>query len=256
MRSVATSAAVLLALVMTSYEAKATSIIAVWTPNSTYIAADSKMIHYENFDKNWTICKINAVNNVYWASAGITRDVGVGFSVKQLVDDAMSRDLPLEMKFKTFEEEAKTGLSIEMNGVYKAKPEIFKTNFDHKDVLELVLSGFSNGANYLYFISFAAYFDPISGTVKILLNKETKCPCEDNAAFAFGAHLAIDAELRQTPGLLHSSLESGDELKRLIGLEIARSPKDVGPPISVLEIQNGAPRWIDKGTCTSASVNK
>jgi len=255
-RSTTVFATVLFAFVPCSFEAKATSAVAVWTPDATFIAADATMIHYENKAISWKICKINVSGKIFWVSAGISRDVGVGFSVKQLVDDAMARGSSLAQKVSIFESEATKGLTVEMNMVYKSKRDIFNQNFNHRDVLEVMFSGYENGVNYLLVRSFSSYFDFINKTVKIITNDRMNCPCDDNSGYAVGNHSAIDSELRQNPGLLNSPLGTGDALRQLIGLEIALTPRDVGPPVSIVEIRKGVPRWIDEGACGPGQTNK
>ena len=45
------------------------------------------------------------------------------------------------------------------------------------------------------------------------------------------------------------NIREPDEVRRSIEAQIRRSPDHVGPPISILEIDEDGPRWVERGTC-------
>ena len=250
MRSPIISAIALFALALCSFEAKATTIIAVWTPNSTFIAADGKASHSSENSAHETICKINVANNVFWAAAGLTQDTSTGYSVGKLVNEAMKQSLPLEKKkIASFEISATKALTAATSLMFKNYRSVFDKNISHSAALEVTFSSYENGINYLFALSFSAYFDPESNAVKVYTTENTSCPCGKSHIQTMGFHSIIDAELRGNPGAFDTPTENAAALKRLIELQIVSSPKAVGPPISIVEIQKGIPHWIDKGAC-------
>lgn len=248
MRSPTVSALALSVLAICSIEAKATTVIAVWTPNSTFIAADGKLSHSSENSAS-AGCKVNVANNVFWAAAGLTQDTSTGYSVNRLVDKAMSEPLSLDERISSFEADATKSLTVSTNAMFKNHRSVFDRNISHSAALEVVFSGYANGINHLITLSFAARFDPDSKAVRVYTTENMSCPCGESYSKTIGFHSVIDAELRRDPGILDKPTENGGALKQLIELQIASSPDAVGPPISIVEIQKGIPHWIDKGAC-------
>jgi len=256
MRSTTVAAIFYFAVALCSYEAKATSAIAVWTPDSTFIATDARITEYEN-GASRTDCKIHLSNNVFWVSSGIYQDIRDGFSIKKLVDEAIWQSKSIEDRMSTFEAIATKELTAKMNAMLKQEPLVFKTSFaNYRNTLSIMFSTYENGNNYLFVFVFAAYIDPASGAVAILTTKKTNCPCLYRFKYTIGAQSAIDAELQRNPAILDSPLETGAALSQLIKLQIASTPEYVGPPVSIVEVQKGVPRWIARGVCTSDKPNR
>ena len=245
MRIALSAAAIFFAL---SSQTAATTVVAVWTPTTTALGADS-LTHTLDENKYWSICKIRSVNNVFWAGSGVTANPYLHFSLEDTVSAAMSSHASLDEKISAFETKLLPALSEVIHLIRQDDPSWYSQHAEGLPVLRILFDEFEGGMNRLRLREFVAKSAAIGDEVDILVRR-TDCPGPDCAAFRvfllgqfdFAGRVAGDAEMWKTAGL-------SEGVRRAIAAEIAANPGHVGPPISIVEISKDGPNWVEKGQC-------
>jgi hypothetical protein len=94
--------AIAVALCMVTSGAEATSVVAVRTPTTIVLGADSKLISGDRSDTR-TFCKIGVSNNVLWGETGILEVPVRYFSVNRIAEASVSIVGDLNTKIAAFE---------------------------------------------------------------------------------------------------------------------------------------------------------
>jgi hypothetical protein len=233
-------------------EAQATSVVAVLTPTTIVLGADSKLIRGDRSDTR-TVCKIGVSPNVFWGDSGILEVPIRNFSVDQIAGESMATVGNLETRIAHSEVAIMPRLTEILNAAKAGNPpDWFRRNYEKQAALEIVFAGFQHGIPHLYLRNFVAQSDPISGKVSVEIRRSDY----PNAAFPestvvlLGRHEAADSELSRNQTIWrHYGLPGG--VRHLIAIEIAAVPDEVGPPIAMIEIDKDGSHWISEGRCAA-----
>jgi hypothetical protein len=228
--------------------AGATTLVAVWTPTTTVIGADS-LTHTLDDGKRWSMCKIRRAGPVVWAATGITGNPDFHFSLDRLVGEAMSGPGSLDAKITAFETALFVPLSEVVHNIRIENPSWYYRHAKGHAVTRLIFSAHEDGVNRFWMREFVAESARIGDEIDISV-KRTDCPgptCQDFRVFLLGQYdyasrIASDAGFWEKNGLAES-------VRRSIETEIAGNPDHVGPPIAIVEVTRDGVRWVEKGEC-------
>ncbi len=244
MRSVSLTIAALLLL---SNPARATSVVAVWTPTAVVIGADSKI---NTIDRSATskLCKLHALRDVVWSSSGILQYRARNFNVDDIVAAELSSDQPIDAAVKKIEAVAASRLA-ELLRIIRVENPAQYPQFETV-VLQIVIGAKDRAGPRLRVMEFANAPTAASAPVSI----DTRiwdCPapfCAGLAPFALGRSDAVLHELSMNPSIWETLGLSG-AIRHLIETEISDQSSDVGPPVAIAELTDDGVRWISKGVC-------
>jgi len=243
-RATATIACVVL---LTAVSAWATTVLAIRGPSWIVVASDSMYVSHED-GRSSTICKIHQGKNFYWASEGVYGGAGQSFDLPSLVgraDSVKSHALLDEMS--TLDDIIVPALSDYLTLLRKAKPAKYQEILDRKHAATVIFFRVEQGlASY---VSDAFYIAESPNREIIISSNDRKlcpgdCP-EPISKWEDGEREAVDKYFEQHG--MDGTPE--DFLKRMVALEISDKPTTVGPPISVLRLDEHGASWPSPGVC-------
>jgi len=227
--------------------ANATIGIAVRTPTYLILGADSKVIRRSvNGNSQHTVCKIGHINKVYWIAAGLLDVPNGTFSVDEIAMKNMARREDFAKREASFAEEIFKNLATLVPIAQRDDPVFFNQRVDAKGGWSIIEITFAEVGDVtpLHKIEFHLSRIPNGGV-------RTTVPMEDlpdtinpsvSATF-MGDYEAIRAQAA------NAAVGRPHDVERLIDMEIAANPAEVGPPISIVLIDKSGAHWISKGTC-------
>lgn len=230
--------------------ALATSIVAVRTPRSIIIAADSKPT-YRGTPGPPTVCKIYRTGRLYFAISGLDYDEARHFFPAQIVASNFSDAVPFNRAVARVESAVKAALLAELDTLKSSDPQTFRFTIKGHDVTSILLAEVRNGIPRLAAREFQ-YADSPSPHLKV--NRIT-CPgnCPPGNEYVF---LGDQAEASQF--VKEHRREALNPLalpESLVSLEAKSHPSDVGPPIVVLRLSSRGARWISNDSACPVVLN-
>lgn len=220
--------------------------------NSTEIAAgsDSKIGHLNG--PSTTMCKVYRLNNLFWSAAGMVGDYD------KIIKVANQNNASIRSTVEKFTEIAPP---ILRRGLIKLRatsvPGYKRFMESDRGKFEFIFFGMENGIPIVAKVAFRATEDT-EGAIKVsvLLSAIIDGPCDLNTiacGFTAGNDKAVWSYL--------ASHQMGDDLVQMVGLfiqlEIDDVPEKVGPPITILKIDDTGPRWIQNGeSCNIGKIPK
>jgi hypothetical protein len=227
-------------------ETEATSVIAVRTSSSIYIAADSKLVTGDH-SMTGIGCKIGVANDVFWGEAGIIQAAN-GFDVNSIARSAMSATGPVDARISSFESNAALDLGKIMDAIRGENLPYFTQRIG-KPALQMVFAYFDSDIPYLDSISFITRIGPASDIIIDVIESifPNKGP-QSSEYVTLGYHETIDREIGKFPNIWRD-LGIPLAVRHLIQTEINAVPNDVGSPIAIVGIDEAGSHWISKGAC-------
>ena len=228
---------------------KATSIVALWTPERIVIAADSRLSPL--VDGTYSqVCKIRAEGNLWYATAGLYEAPIDGFNISNIIHEAYSKARHKD-NIVSF---AMTELSFEvakrLNAV-RERVDVVLRNNPNLNLAELILVAKEK-----------------DGFKAVYNQTDISRLMQSTNAMAFDGEIGIIPENRNAMQILvagrkdaileyiasNPAWAKGDDLvaiaHKFIQMEIDRYPMGVGGPISILAInKDGTVKWEDPGLC-------
>ena len=229
-----------LALLLLPRSALATTIIAVRTSDFVIIATDSKAT-YLGSPGPPSVCKIYNSGSLYFAIAGLDHDTRRNFYVNAIVASNFSPAGKFDEQVARVERAVSAALLAELGRMRLEDPGTYAfTARSGKDVLSIVMAEWQDGIPHLAARGFSWTAIPVPG---INIGRVT-CPgdCSD------GRELVSLGEKNAAEKFMHDNSGENFDLPslatKLVQLEIADSPGDVGPPISEMRLDKDGATWI------------
>jgi len=226
----------------------ATTIVALRTPDTFAIAADSLATVKSGTRKTdeHAVSKLFQKNGVVYAVSGLAKDPVRGFDVENLIADSLSQQKSFSSTVKTLETLVSDSLKSELSRLQREEPLVFSEAVESLDAgTSILLASRENGEPVAVALRFLGAVRS-DGHVEVD-TVSLACPGDCRAGkyiFLVGSHKAIDAYVRE-----HGSRFTmpPDEIVRfLVQLEIDAKTPGVGPPIDVAVIDTGGFRWISQ----------
>lgn len=218
--------------------ARATTIVAIWTPVKIVISGDSLI------NSSWTApngapqhqlsndCKIRKFGTNYISAAGNYRIQIAAYDIWQAAARACGSSTSVSGCAARFREELRTDLG-----------QIGRAREVHVGAL---VAGLENGVPALDHITLIV--TPRGGmsvrTESFRRGRQTW------GRVILGERGAIDRYEADSPSTLSSSIQ--DQVLRLVRVEAGALPQEVGAPFSVLAIGTAGEHWINPGCCPAS----
>lgn len=230
----------LLALFLVPACALATTIIAVRTSDFVIIATDSKAT-YLGHPGPPTVCKIYNSGTLYFAVAGLDHDTRRNFYANAIVAGNFSPAGKFDEQVARVERAISQALVTELGRMRLEDPGTYAfTVRPGKDVVSIVMAEWEDGVPHLSARGFSWTAIPVPG---INISRVT-CPgdCSDGRELvSLGEKSAAEKFMHENSG---ENFDLPSLAMKLVQLEIADSPGDVGPPISELRLDKDGATWI------------
>jgi hypothetical protein len=228
-------------------DARATTIVAVRTPDSVLLGTDSKMTAADGAAVAGQ-CKIATANGVYWAVANLKKDEEHNFDLDEIAAAAMRGPGSVAARIAGFERAVPPKLAEVLNDT---PDDVVKEFHENQPSIDIVFAGLEDGVPYIHRRYFEARIQRKTDDSRkgiFVRTVRPKCSSDPGCLTAIGSRRTVAGERARNPAML-SSMGAAQSIRHLIDTEIAAFPDVVGPPISVLEIDKGGSRWISRGVC-------
>jgi hypothetical protein len=225
-----------------------TSIIAIRLNDQVVAGADSKRLltfgSGPEFPVSEPNCKIGIGDGFFFAIAGLSHDIGIGFRPDMIISKAPKISGTIEQKVEMMEEMIKKPLTESLDRYRRRYPLNYQVEFKRGSALQIIFFGLEKGST---FVTARDFFATRSALVPTEINViRYKCPgdCTNGEAiFILGESDAIAKFAQQPTFWAHDPIRA---VRKLIELEITDAPNIVGPPIDILQIDGNGARWIQK----------
>jgi hypothetical protein len=221
----------------------ATAIVGIRVADSFVIAADSK-VTYKGPDSRGpaTLCKIYQSGPLYFALAGMAFDRNRGFFPEKIVADNFSATDSLISSMERIERMLSDSLKVEMKRLKTEDPGTFAYNQrPGVDILSIIAGEMVDGRAQMSGRGFK-YVDEISPVAITRLDCPGDCPTDVKFFFAGHSDAAINT-FNQFPHDGGTVRTPVTDARKMIESEIQASPEDVGPPITILQVDKNGASW-------------
>lgn len=223
----------------------ATTIIIVRTRNLVIIASDSKA-QYQGAQGRPQVCKIAKQNETYFVVAGIAQDTSRGFLANRVISNAIARGSTFDEQADAVESDMLEALARELGSMRTENPEEFKFAVTGDAPSTIGLVTVEGGVPKVVVLSFI--YDHVTGKISV---KRDSCPgtCDGEYSIIQIGHVLPPDEFAKATG------SPTQIATKLVQMEIDREPREVGPPIEVLEIRPDESLWLQDALSCSTHVN-
>jgi hypothetical protein len=222
---------------------RATTIVALWSPEGLYLATDSRVVTNLASAPS-TACKITHEGSTFFALSGLVQDDSVRLDANRVAREAVRHVAPMEAKINRFADGMRDDLARAVSMLEKESPADFAFLKAGHPILQAVFADIQAGAPVLAIVGFQ--LDPSGGL------REQKAVVADGAdnrgprIIYAGQQGKIRDYLRSHRDWYNSDREG--LLRNLVELEIAENTGRVGAPVDIVAITGDGARWVQKKT--------
>jgi hypothetical protein len=232
-----------------------TTIVAVRAINGIIIAADSlqKVIipstgpGVPEKSVRQSVCKIYQFGNIFYATSGpLLSNPKTGFIVDKIIAESFRKDKDIADNADRFKKEIQNPLMEALDNVKTEYPTYFERSIYGHEPVQILIAGIENNVPILVVLGFKVV-SSLHELVRIE-SSEGGCKgsiCQQNPFYiALGKHDALDRYVDNNPNIWNAGIINA--ARRLVEVEIADKPEDVGPPVDILFIGLSQIQWIQK----------
>jgi hypothetical protein len=228
----------------------ATSIVAVRTPRSIIIAADSKPT-YRGTPGPSTVCKIYRTGKLYFAISGLDYDEGRHFFPAQIVAANFSDASAFTRAVARVEFAVNAALVAELDALKSTDPQTFRFTTKNQAVASILLAEMRNEIPH----HAAREFQYVESPSPHLEVRRITCPgnCPAGNEYVF-----LGEQSEATQFMKEHRREVLDPLTTpasLVRIEAKSHPNDVGPPVVVLRVNRRGATWLANDSACPIVVN-
>jgi hypothetical protein len=220
---------------------RATTIVALWSPEGLYLAADSRVVTNLPSAPS-TACKITHEGSTFFALSGLVQDDSIRLDANRVAREAVQGAAPIEAKIDRFADAMRGDLTRAVSALAKDAPEDFAFLKAGHPILQAVFADIQAGAPVLAVVGFQ--LEPNGGL------REQKAVIADGTdkrgprIIYAGQQAKIREYLRSHRDWYNSDREG--LLRNLVELEIAENTGRVGAPVDMVAITGDGARWVQK----------
>ena len=229
---------VLAPVVLWGQTSSGTTGVAIWTPERSVLAIDSRItltvsgLMRQGPDE----CKLRTAGKFVVAIAGLNNHAETNFDAWRLAIDSVLPARSVSEAARLVE----TRMQLEVESALR-NLQSNSRNFRDAHVVVVIAGWDAAGPSMA-----ARDFVP-DGNGNVRVQRWNSSP-ETGAMYAFGERDAIQ-ELPRNTIRDWIGVDLAKSAKRLVERQIERSPRTVGPPVSVIEITANGLNWVEPGLC-------
>ena len=219
----------------------ATTIVAIRTPDSVVLAADSRGTFAGGGETTRNVCKIRRVGDRFFAVAGLSEDPGRGFSAVNIVRRALQASDGVMNAATSAAEAMKDPLKHELTRLAAEDKGLLERSL--RKLPSVIVIGADNGVRAAAGFHFETQGNNHSPEE---LNLRTlRCPGDcPNGVYTFfvGERSTIDRYVAAHGRAFGMSPEDGAQF--LVKLEIEAGTPGVGGPIDAVRVSSSGAEWL------------
>jgi hypothetical protein len=229
--------AVLIALSLPSLTC-ATTLVALWTPDSIILGADSRVITDSG---PLEACKIGHKDEVWVAASGLVTESRSGFQFGPMAQLALAHSGGLQQKMFRFAEVVHGPLTKALAVVRLEAPADYARIQTGRPVLQAIFATREAGKPVMATIAFVLGADgELQPRASLIDGADRRGP---RIIYA-GQQERIREYLRSHPDWLNGDRQA--LVRNLVQLEVDAGTPFVGGPVDVMQIDAGGPHWIQR----------
>ena len=225
-----------------------TTITCLRTPDFIVVGADSKIVT-AGFDSPHMVGqKIQQVDNLLFASAGLLQDYYGNFNIAQTIRDLRLQGGTIQETVNRFSEAIIGPMRSAVEMVCSNFPAHFEVTAKKGFVSEVLFFGIEELRSTRDPVVHSLRFTKVDCGPSIqieVLNRS--CPTHDPSEIAFlalGEADAINRHLDMNPKFWHQSGGVPEGMQKLLEIAILDKPLHVGPPIKIVVVHRSGITWI------------
>jgi hypothetical protein len=228
-----------------------TTVVGVASNSGIVLGADSKTYDVGGLPLSNT-CKILVDRGVVFAHAGLMGNLATGVTIRSLAQNALSTKGSLQDRIATFEAAVREFLLDTTKRVRSRRSVLYREQFDGKPTVEAVFAWMQSGKPGLALRTFEPTVGP-SDSIVIRVHRQDCWPECVGTHFFLGHFEEIDQHVEAHPRFSNEPRSLESAVRTLIQVEMAANPDHVGPPISIVMIDQQGVRWSERnrGVCGS-----
>jgi len=224
-----------------------TTIIIVRNAMQIVLAADSKRHDPRDPSKALEVCKIIRTRSFVFAATGLVEEGATGLNVQSLALTVSQTSGKLVEKVRDFEERLTDALLKSFKHIQQNDPNVFNRLPQDFWSVNAIFVGIENVRPVLFERSFKVVWSA-EQDIKIDIWRRD-CPyginCDRKEGFsAYGQTDAIRSFLANNPKFWKVGFVRG--ARKLVELEIADKPNEVGLPIDIIRVDKMGINWIER----------
>jgi ATP-dependent protease HslVU (ClpYQ) peptidase subunit len=219
---------------------RATTIVAVYTPNDVAVAADSLGTFGDHTEQ---VCKIFQMGDVFLGVAGVDNDPITNFNVADVVFRSTGFVRNFSDKIKSANSAILVTLREEAVSLRIKRPEEFARVIDPNDGgVGIILIGVQDGQTFAISQYFTVAVNSHNNIV-VIPGNITQCPGSPGCQ-GFTFYGGKSQHLRVSPFFRAPIIDTADRARALVQVEIDAHTPGVGQPIDVLRVTTTKQEWI------------
>jgi hypothetical protein len=236
----------------------ATSIVAIRSPDSVVIAADSLLTIRKSTGDNTTRleCKIFQAGSIFFTFSGFYKDPERGFDIVPIVSDSLGRGESFSVAAERAAMAVINGMKDEVRKIRIEEPALYGKYFEAKTgpLLQILFATYEDGVPRVTVYDIRKTVGP---TVDIAMSYDrNSCPGDCNVqgtvAYFLTDKRPIEEYMKREKLM---SMPPEKTAKFLVDLVIKAHTPDTGPPVDVLRIDGTGSAWVEhKAECPEIST--
>jgi len=224
-----------------------TTVVIVRSPEEIVIAADSKRSDPADPTRHREECKIIRLQSFVYVTTGLVEEENTGLNVPLLAIEVSKTNQKLSRKVEELEQRVSDDLLKTHGEIRLNNPRLYERVSESISGTNIIIAGLESGVPRLFERMFNIVWTR-NTDVEVRIWKRD-CPnginCDREEGFsAYGQTDAIRLFLANKATFWEAGFVEG--ARKLVELEIADKPEQVGPPIDIVRIDKRGSHWIQR----------
>jgi hypothetical protein len=220
--------------------AHSTEVIILYKPEEAVIAVDSLTTSGTTASPTHaTECKIHRLGNVFWVSAGFTRNPALNFDVNKIVARSIRSNRTMDGILVDLGKEAVPALQKQLTGLKTQDPLRYRKMIARRSMLTFYILERTLGRILYMHQEF-----PIKNGV---VTQGRPMQCSSQCVSISGSE-AAQRYRAEHPNIWNERGIVG-AVDFLMSLGINSEPNAIGPPVNVIDITPSSEKWLRRNNC-------
>jgi len=236
----------------------ATSIVAIRSPDSVVIAADSLLTikNGKGQDTTRSECKIFRSGRIFFSFTGFYKEPGSGFDIVSIVSDSLKQGESFGVTVDKAAMAVVLGMKDEVRRIRKETPALYEKYFAARTgaILQILFASYENGVPMVAVYDIKKTAGPYAD-IEMSYDRNScpgNCNVKDTGAYFLTDMRPIEEYLKREK---LKSMPTEKTARFLVDLVIKARTPDTGPPVDVLRIDGKGAAWVEhKAECPDIST--
>jgi hypothetical protein len=235
----------------------ATSIVAIRSPDSVVIAADSLLTIRNGAGEDTTRaeCKIFQSGKIFFSFTGFYKEPGSGFDIVSIVSDTLKQGESFGVAVDKAAMAVVNAMKDEVRRIRKESPALYEKYFAAKtgQLLQILFASYEDGVPMVVVYDIKKNAGPYAD-IEVSYDRNScpgNCNVKDTGAYFLTDMRPIEEYMKREKLI---SMPPEKTARFLVNLVIKARTPDTGPPVDVLRIDGSGAAWVEhKAECPEIS---